>query len=73
MVKASVPAEIADAVSWLMKDSKGGPLFSGLVPYGVHLAISVYDDRKDTNVREVDNTREDLDGIAARCVLSRTR
>lgn len=66
MVKATVPTEISDAVSWLMKAGKGGPLFSGLVPYGVHLAISVYDDRKDTKAREVDNMREDLDGLAAR-------
>jgi len=41
MVKLATPAEIADPVAWLMgRDSGMEPLFSGLVPYGVHLALS---------------------------------
>lgn len=41
MVKLVTPPEIAEPVEWLMKGGAGiGPLFSGLVPYGVHLALS---------------------------------
>jgi hypothetical protein len=43
MVKLATPAEIAEPVEWLMKGGAGiGPLFSGLVPYGVHLALSEF-------------------------------
>ena len=41
MVKLATPLEIAEPVAWLMGGKAGmGPLFSGLVPYGVHVAIS---------------------------------
>lgn len=41
MVKLATPTEVADPVAWLMsRDSGMEPLFSGLVPYGVHLALS---------------------------------
>lgn len=88
MVKLATPHEIAEPVEWLMKGGAGiGPLFSGLVPYGVHLALSeqirpdcfygeradilgVYDDRKDTLVRELDSRREELDGLAASTLQS---
>jgi programmed cell death 6-interacting protein len=67
MVKLQVPKEVAEPIAWLMgKDSGMEPLFSQLVPYGVHLALSIYDDRKDTLVRELDGKREELDGVAAR-------
>ena len=67
MVKLAAPPEVADPVAWLMGGKAGvSPLFSGLVPYGVHLALSIYDDRKDTVVRELDGKREELDGLAAR-------
>jgi programmed cell death 6-interacting protein len=81
MVKTTTPIEVSDPVGWLMsRDSGMEPLFSGLVPYGVHLALSmydacailwwlmsgIYDDRKDTLVRELDGKREELDGVAAR-------
>lgn len=73
MVKLSTPTEISDPIAWLMGGSAGmPPLFSALVPYGVHLALSVYDDRKDTLVRDMDGKREELDGIAARWVLARS-
>jgi len=32
----------------------------------MELTIGVYDDRKDTLVRELDGKREELDGVAAR-------
>jgi programmed cell death 6-interacting protein len=41
MVKISTPVEVSDPVGWLIsRDSGMEPLFSGLVPYGVHLALS---------------------------------
>ncbi|KAK4690084.1 hypothetical protein P7C73_g49, partial [Tremellales sp. Uapishka_1] len=88
MVKVLTPPEISDPVTWLMGGGAGmGPLFSGLVPYGVHLAISepqycksythvgssllgIYDDRKDTLVRELDGKRVELDGVAASTLQS---
>ena len=86
MVKLATPTEVADPIGWLMGGGAGQPaLFSALVPYGVHLALSklsdstfgpceadgpgIYDDRKDTLVRELDGKREELDGMAARYVL----
>ena len=83
MVKLATPSEIEEPVAWLMGGTAGmGPLFSALVPYGVHLALSellnritrgfnvligIYDDRKDTKLRELEGRREELDGLAARC------
>jgi len=41
MVKLATPTEVADPIAWLMSGGAGqGPLFSALVPYGVHLALS---------------------------------
>ncbi len=41
MVKLVTPKEIAEPVAWLMGGSAAvTPLFSALVPYGVHLALS---------------------------------
>ena len=41
MVKLAAPTEVAEPVAWLMRGAAGmGPLFSALVPYGVHLALS---------------------------------
>lgn len=50
MVKLSTPTEIAEPVAWLMSGDAGmGPLFSALVPYGVHLALSEPGDRLRTS------------------------
>ncbi|WWD19366.1 pH-response regulator protein palA/RIM20 [Kwoniella shandongensis] len=71
MVKVSIPTEVLEPIAWLMGGGAGvGPLFSALVPYGVHLALSIYDDRKDTVVRELDGKREELDGVAASTLQS---
>ncbi|WRT68722.1 pH-response regulator protein palA/RIM20 [Kwoniella shivajii] len=71
MIKVAVPAEVLDPIAWLMGGGAGMPaLFSALVPYGVHLALSIYDDRKDTTVRELDGKREELDGVAASTLQS---
>lgn len=41
MVKVVSPKEVSDPIGWLMGGGAGMPaLFSGLVPYGVHLALS---------------------------------
>lgn len=41
MVKIATPIEISDPITWLMSRESGmAPLFSALVPYGVHLALS---------------------------------
>ncbi|WVW85259.1 pH-response regulator protein palA/RIM20 [Kwoniella bestiolae CBS 10118] len=71
MVKVSIPTEVSEPIAWLMGGGAGMPaLFSALVPYGVHLALSIYDDRKDTLVRELDGKREELDGVAASTLQS---
>lgn len=44
MVKLATPTEVADPIGWLMSGGAGQPaLFSALVPYGVHLALSELD------------------------------
>jgi programmed cell death 6-interacting protein len=41
MVKLATPKGVAEPVAWLIGGGAGMPaLFSGLVPYGVHLALS---------------------------------
>lgn len=45
MVKLATPSEVAEPVAWLMGGGAGqGALFSALVPYGVHLALSKFVD-----------------------------
>lgn len=41
MVKLATPTEISEPIAWLMSGKAGmPPLFSALVPYGVHVALS---------------------------------
>jgi programmed cell death 6-interacting protein len=48
MVVSRVPKEVLDPTSFLgEKGELGVPLFSKLVPYSVHLAASIYVDRRD--------------------------
>ncbi|PWY97686.1 BRO1-domain-containing protein [Testicularia cyperi] len=74
MVKPVVPAEIADPIPLLRErpaPALGKPLFAELVPYAVHMAISIYDDRKDSLVRDrVGNRRDELDAIATSTLQS---
>lgn len=71
MVKLHTPTEVSEPIAWLMNGGSGqSPLFTALVPYGVHLALSIYDDRKDTLIREMDGKREELDGVAASTLQS---
>lgn len=48
MVAAKVPPEVSDPLSHLSdtNGTLGRPLFTKLVPYAVHLAASLYEDRK---------------------------
>lgn len=64
MVVSRVPKEVSDSNSLLgEKGELGAPLFSTLVPYSVHLAASIYQDRRD---RLVNNTIiEELEALTA--------
>ncbi|KAL2836242.1 BRO1-like domain-containing protein [Aspergillus pseudoustus] len=53
MVAAKAPLQVTDAISMLGdKGPLGQPLFSKLVPYAVHIAASIYSDRRDRLVNE---------------------
>ncbi|PGH20826.1 pH-response regulator protein palA/RIM20 [Polytolypa hystricis UAMH7299] len=53
MVGAKAPAEVTDALSMLGDDAPlGRPLFAKLVPYTVHVAASIYADRRDRLVNQ---------------------
>lgn len=69
MVKVMLPPQIANPIPLLRLEpapALGNPLFRELVPYGVHIAISIYDDRKDEHVRErISERLNELDVIAA--------
>ncbi|KAK4908249.1 pH-response regulator protein palA/rim20, partial [Elasticomyces elasticus] len=53
MVLAKAPSQVTDAVSMLGDNGPlGQPLFSKLVPYAVHIAASIYTDRRDRMVNE---------------------
>jgi programmed cell death 6-interacting protein len=62
MVTSRVPKEISESTSMLGDHSPLGPaLFSKLVPYSVHLAASIYVDRRD---RLINNTIiQELEGF----------
>jgi len=48
MVSTKIPNEVADPMSYLGENGElGRPLFAKLVPYAVHVAASLYEDRKD--------------------------
>lgn len=53
MVAAKAPEEVIDALSMIGEDAPlGHPLFAKLVPYAVHVAASIYADRRDRLVNE---------------------
>jgi programmed cell death 6-interacting protein len=52
MVSSKVPPQISDPMSTLGDDGElGQPLFTKLVPYAVHVAASIYEDRRDRLVK----------------------
>ncbi|KAH7061457.1 ALIX V-shaped domain binding to HIV-domain-containing protein [Macrophomina phaseolina] len=64
MVSAKTPKEVSDPLAMLGDNSDlGRPLFSKLVPYSVHIAASIYADRRD---RLVAKTIDELEGLTAR-------
>lgn len=64
MVAAKVPKELSDPLSMLRENGAlGRPLFSKLVPYSVHVAASIYADRRD---RIVNQTIDELEALTAR-------
>ena len=65
MVSAKPPKEVSDGVSMLGDNMPfGQPLFAKLVPYSVHIAASIYSDRRD---RLVNNTIiAELEAMTAR-------
>jgi len=74
MVDAKIPLEVSNPIPFL-RDSPipayGKPLFRELVPYGVHVAISIFEERKDSFVREeIEMKREELDSLAASALQS---
>lgn len=53
MVAAKAPSQVTDAISMLGPNGPlGQPLFSKLVPYAVHIAASIYSDRRDRLINE---------------------
>lgn len=64
MVAAKTPKEVSDPLSMLGETGElGKPLFSKLVPYSVHIAASIYADRRD---RLVAKTIDELEELTAR-------
>ena len=64
MTSAKVPKEVSDSNSMFGQDPHfGRPLFEKLVPYSVHVAASIYADRRD---RVVNQTIEELESLTAK-------
>ena len=61
MVKAEVPKEIKHASDLLTERGEyGAPLFQKLVPFAVHVAASIYGERRD---RAVNNTVDEIEQL----------
>lgn len=53
MVASKAPSQVTDAISMLGDNGPlGQPLFSKLVPYAVHIAASIYSDRRDRLIND---------------------
>ncbi|EEP80764.1 pH-response regulator protein palA/RIM20 [Uncinocarpus reesii 1704] len=64
MVAAKAPNEVTEALSLIGEGAPlGRPLFAKLVPYAVHIAASIYADRRD---RLVDRTIGELESMTLR-------
>ena len=65
MVKPLIPKEVSEAAKELgANPDLGRPLFTKLVPYSVHVAASIYADRRDRLVNR--NIIEELEGLNAK-------
>lgn len=64
MVKSKPPPEVSDAINMLGENGElGKPLFTKLVPYSVHVAASIYVDRRD---RLVNQTIDELENMTTK-------
>ncbi|EFY96207.2 pH-response regulator protein palA/RIM20 [Metarhizium robertsii ARSEF 23] len=62
MAVARVPPQVANPFDFLGDRAEFGPaLFSRLVPFSVHVAISIYEERRDRMVNQ--NIIQDLEGL----------
>ncbi|KAL8770269.1 MAG: hypothetical protein Q9209_003905 [Squamulea sp. 1 TL-2023] len=62
MATARIPHEVSDPYSALNgKGAFGQPLFARLVPYAVHVAVSIYDERKERLVNT--SVIDELEGL----------
>ncbi|KAL9022920.1 MAG: hypothetical protein Q9180_008491, partial [Flavoplaca navasiana] len=62
MATARIPQEVSDPYSALEgKSAFGQPLFAKLVPYAVHVAVSIYDERKERLVNTA--VIDELEGL----------
>ncbi|KAL8980114.1 MAG: hypothetical protein Q9205_004718 [Flavoplaca limonia] len=62
MATARIPQEVSDPYSALEgKSAFGQPLFAKLVPYAVHVAVSIYDERKERLVNTT--VIDELEGL----------
>lgn len=72
MVRPTAPAEVTNPLACL-HNAPGGlgrPFFEGLVPQEVTRAVRVWEDRKDSWVRdEVEARRGKLDALATLCAF----
>lgn len=65
MANARVPKELSEATSMLGDRSElGHPLFAKLVPYSVHVAASIYADRRDRLINQ--NIIAELETLTAK-------
>lgn len=74
MVTAKIPGEVSNPIPYLREKPEpafGRPLFQELVPYGVHVAISIFDERKDSFVRDdIELKKDELDSLATSTLQS---
>ena len=69
MVKATIPPEVNAPIQALHTGpgGLGRPFFETLVPYGVHLAISIFDNRKEEFMKnDLQGRIEELESVARR-------
>ncbi|SGY18091.1 BQ5605_C015g07978 [Microbotryum silenes-dioicae] len=67
MARATTAAEIVSPLDHLQIGRLGKPLFEGLVPWQVHAAVKVYEDRRDTFIKdEVLVKKGALDALSTR-------
>ena len=61
MVKPNITRGLSDPISFMGDDGLlGRPLFAKLVPYSVHIAASIYDNRRDQKISNIIDQMEGL-------------